>query len=209
MRTLVLIAVVTCTLAGQSSRTPPRVTSKTEPEYSEEARKARLEGTVILMIVVGADGNPRDLKVLRGLGLGLDEKAKEAVTKWHFAPGTNSGEPVDIKAQVQVDFRLMDKIPWRLERAGCFLAGGLQGAITDKVVDPPVTERATSATATLTFNIDEKGAPANIRIIKASDEEWARDATDALGKWKYIPVSKGSQLSVSCTLDFVRGGYIP
>ncbi len=81
-----------------------------EPEYSEEARKAHLEGSVILLIVVGADGNPRDPKVIRSLGLGLDEKAIAAITKWHFAPGTKNGEPVDVKAQIEVNFRLLDKI---------------------------------------------------------------------------------------------------
>src|SRR5579863_1571545 len=59
---------------------PPRVSTKVEPDYSEEARHARLAGTVIVFVVVDLDGEPRDLKVLRPLGLGLDEKAIEAVS---------------------------------------------------------------------------------------------------------------------------------
>lgn len=80
---------------------------KPEPEYSEEARKAKFQGTVILMIVVDEHGNPRDLKVIRPLGLGLDQKAIEAVEKWRFKPGMKDGKPVPVQATVEVNFRLL------------------------------------------------------------------------------------------------------
>src|SRR5580692_8390676 len=98
--------------------TPPHVVSKNEPEYSEEARNARLEGTVILSLVVDASGVPRSLRVLKGLGLGLDEKALAAVGTWHFAPGQKEGTPVPILATVQLNFRLLGPNGrWHLARA--------------------------------------------------------------------------------------------
>jgi TonB family protein len=80
---------------------------KVEPEYSEEARKAKFQGTVVLSIVVDESGNPTRLKVVRALGLGLDEKAIEAVQKWRFKPAYKDGRPVAVMATVEVNFRLL------------------------------------------------------------------------------------------------------
>lgn len=86
---------------------PPSVIFKVEPEYSEEARKAKFQGTVVLFVVVDEKGNPRDLRVIRPLGLGLDQKAIEAVEKWKFRPGTKDGKPVPVQATIEVNFRLL------------------------------------------------------------------------------------------------------
>ncbi len=85
----------------------PALLFKVEPEYSEEARKAKFQGTVVLYVVVDEKGNPRDLKVVRALGLGLDQKAIEAVQKWRFKPGLKDGKPVPVAAQIEVNFRLL------------------------------------------------------------------------------------------------------
>jgi TonB family protein len=85
----------------------PALIYKVEPEYSEEARKAKFQGTVVLYVVVDEKGNPRDLRVIRPLGLGLDEKAIEAVQKWRFRPGMLQGKPVPVAATIEVNFRLL------------------------------------------------------------------------------------------------------
>lgn len=80
---------------------------KPEPEYSEEARKAKYSGTVLLSLVIDEHGNTRDIKVVRPLGLGLDEKAIEAVSHWRFRPALKGGHPVAVRAEVEVNFRLL------------------------------------------------------------------------------------------------------
>jgi len=85
----------------------PQVLSKVEPEYSEEARKAKWQGTVVLSLVVDDQGRPQGLKVLRSLGLGLDQKAIEAVEKWRFKPGMKDGKAVPVMATIEVNFRLL------------------------------------------------------------------------------------------------------
>ena len=85
----------------------PTVIFKVEPEYSEEARKAKFQGTVVLAVIVDEKGNPRDLRVIRPLGLGLDQKAIEAVEKWRFRPGMKDGRAVNVQATIEVNFRLL------------------------------------------------------------------------------------------------------
>ena len=77
-----------------------------EPEYSEEARKVKHMGVVVLQLVVGPDGNPRDIRVVRTLGLGLDEKAIEAVRRWRFDPAKKDGKPVAVSVNIEVNFHL-------------------------------------------------------------------------------------------------------
>ncbi len=86
----------------------PILINKVEPEYSQEALKAKYSGTVLLSIVVDANGTPRDIHVIRPLGLGLDEKAIEAVMNWRFRPGMKGGHPVATQAQIEINFRLND-----------------------------------------------------------------------------------------------------
>jgi protein TonB len=86
---------------------PPSVLSKVEPEYSEDARKAKWQGTVVLQIVVDEHGNPQQMQVTRALGMGLDQKAMEAVSKWRFKPGLKDGKPVPVIATIEVNFRLL------------------------------------------------------------------------------------------------------
>jgi len=85
----------------------PGVIFKVDPEYSEEARKAKYSGTVLLQLVVDIDGKAKEIKVQKGVGLGLDEKAIEAVQKWKFSPGKKNGQPVRVYATVEVNFRLL------------------------------------------------------------------------------------------------------
>ena len=84
----------------------PSVVLKLEPEYSEEAREAKLQGEVLLSVVIDEKGDPHVVRVVRSLGMGLDEKATEAVLKWRFRPGLKDGRAVSVKAYVQVNFRL-------------------------------------------------------------------------------------------------------
>ena len=89
------------------SVTAPKLLSKQEPAYSEDARAAKLQGTVTLQIVIDVDGVAKDVQVLQSLGYGLDEKAVEAVTVWKFQPGTMNGVPVPVQAKIEVNFRLL------------------------------------------------------------------------------------------------------
>ena len=84
----------------------PRALNTPDPEYSEEARKAKYQGTVVLWLIVDQNGRPQQVKVARSLGMGLDQKAIEAVRKWTFEPAQKDGKPVAVQINVEVNFRL-------------------------------------------------------------------------------------------------------
>lgn len=86
--------------------TPPTVLSRIEPVYSEEARKAKYQGVVVLSAIVRKDGSIEILKVVRSLGLGLDENAIRALKAWRFRPGMKGGKPVDVALNIEVNFSL-------------------------------------------------------------------------------------------------------
>ena len=102
----VLFAATLCIYAQFPS--PPRVERKSEPEYTAEARQAKLQGDVTLSAVITIEGNPTEIKVLKTLGMGLDEKAVECLSKWRFRPGSDRyGEPTPMTVTVVMMFRLV------------------------------------------------------------------------------------------------------
>lgn len=91
---------------GDEGVKPPRVLYKTEPAYTQEARDAQIEGTVVLALEVGTDGLAHELRVERGIDPGLDHNAIEAIEQWKFKPAEKDGEPVAVFARIEVNFRL-------------------------------------------------------------------------------------------------------
>jgi len=92
--------------AGKQGVTTPQVIYNPEPSFSEEARKSKTQGTVMLLVVVGKDGRTYNIRVGQSLGMGLDERAIEAVSRWRFKPATLNGQPVATQIAVEVDFHL-------------------------------------------------------------------------------------------------------
>jgi len=84
----------------------PRAIYAPEPEFSDEARKSKYQGEVTLLATIGADGRPKNLTVVRSLGMGLDEKALETVRTWRFDPAKKDGHPVAVQMNIIVNFHL-------------------------------------------------------------------------------------------------------
>ena len=85
---------------------PPSLLREVKASYTNEARRQRIQGDVDLEIVVRRDGSVGDVRVLRGLGAGLNEKAIEAVRQWRFSPARRHGAAVDVVVTVSVEFKL-------------------------------------------------------------------------------------------------------
>jgi TonB family protein len=87
--------------------TSPRVLYREDPQYTEDARRDKISGPVVLSMVIGTDGLAHDISVTQSLDPGLDLQAALAIQKWHFAPGTLKGQPVAVRAVIEVNFKLL------------------------------------------------------------------------------------------------------
>jgi TonB family protein len=93
-------------IPGHGGVSIPRAIYMPDPEYSEEARKARHQGTVTLWVVLNAQGRIEKERIYQSLGMGLDEQALAAVRTWRFEPATRNGQPIPVQMYVDVTFRL-------------------------------------------------------------------------------------------------------
>jgi TonB family protein len=91
---------------GEGGTTAPKVLHKVDPDYTKEAKDAKIEGTVVLTVEVHPDGRAHNMHVERSLDPGLDQKALEAVKQWEFRPGKKDGKPVAVAATIEINFRL-------------------------------------------------------------------------------------------------------
>jgi TonB family protein len=188
---------------------------RADPEYSDEALIAGLEGTVQLSGTLSAEGVLADLRVTHPLGLGLDEKALDAATQWRYAPSTPA--PVE----VPIDFNLPSKFSrWHLIGATFDLPAGVQRPIFVRANYPlgaGITPNAYEegrllgaigrpANATIAFEIDDHGKPARFEIVKSSYDVWGFEAANLVAGWQFTPGTKdGLPVPVRCTLDLVWG----
>ncbi len=92
---------------GEDSVVPPKILYKPLPQYTQEARDAKVEGIILLQAIIRNTGQITDIKILKGIGHGLDESAIETLSKeWKFEPGTLDGQPVNVQANIEITFRL-------------------------------------------------------------------------------------------------------
>lgn len=201
--------------------TSPELIEKTDAEYSEEARAAGLEGTVWISAVITENGAVQTPRLSRPLGLGLDEKAAEAVQRWRFRPATFQGAPVAVLMNIPIDFRLPAR-PSRWHLVGVAFRpppGASRPSVlrTKYPLGPGIAPIAIEegwlvaamgrlATASIAFEIDERGTPGNFQVMAASDPIWGNEAIAMLMAWRFEPgVKDGAPVSVPCTMDLAWG----
>jgi len=110
----ILLIVAAIPLHSDVINRTPVVIEKTDPEYTEEARNAKVEGAVVLQVEIATDGRAGNIHVVKSLGYGLDEKAIECVRQWRFRPAVKHGTRVRVPATIEVAFHLKNSRPKRL-----------------------------------------------------------------------------------------------
>jgi TonB family protein len=176
-----------------------------EPEYSDEARIAGLEGTVGVSAIVREDGIPRDLRVIRPLGLGLDEKALEAAAQWRYTPAQFQDRLVPAPVLLNLEFQLPAKQSrWHLARAAFLPPEGASRPVFLEASYPPgagisrksrdeasvIAAIGRVGSATLCFYVDQHGIPVHFRVQAASDTIWANEAIAVVADWRFQPGMK-------------------
>jgi TonB family protein len=185
----------------------PSIVYKTERPYTDEARRENIEGTVLLYVQVGPNGKATNIRVLHGLGHGLDENAIDAVRQWLFKPGLQDGKPVMVEAQIEVNFQLL-KQPnpeggtLRRDHEGAMapgtrsqkrptilLPGGTPPPIAYSDADSPTAPGVPPAVST---------APASrTSAVQARDSgsmKWAMSCTECEQRWDRGRLQKGMRI---------------
>jgi TonB family protein len=169
----------------------PVLLSKTEPEYSEEARRDRYQGSVTLYAQISPTGKAIHIKVVKGLGLGLDEKAVEAVEKWKFQPGLKEGTPVTVEATIEVNFRLLSDA-WSIAWTSFHAAAGTSQPVLKAARVPPKCKSA-AAKLTLSLTVHSDGTVTNVRIIDSSKPSLNSGIADSVKKLSFVPAMLGGE----------------
>lgn len=180
-----------------------------EPEYSDEARRAKWQGAVLLQVAIDENGVPQNIQVIRPLGLGLDEKAIEAVQKWRFKPGQKDGTPVPVAAVIEVNFRLAQS-PEPIARAVTVGEGIMSSRIVSRV--PPEYPSAAKlariqGAVQVGITIGPDGKVQNMQLnSNAGPAMLVKAASDAVAQWVYQPFLLNGQpvtVQTTATVNFV------
>jgi TonB family protein len=188
----------------------PRVIRYTmSPLYSDEARRRMVEGIVTIDARVDSSGRPRDLRIVRGLGFGLDENALLAVRNWQFVPGTRP----DAIARVDVEFSL------ETAELNELIANDMVTRVGPGVVPPRIVRRveprhpgadaAPGGTVLLDAVIEDDGIPRVVRVVRSLSWEMDEAAIEALEQWRFSPAEKDGEpvkVRMDVEMNFVSSG---
>jgi TonB family protein len=162
-------------------------------------------------MTVDADGVPKNVTVLKGLGFGLDEEAVDAVGTWRFAPGQKEGKPVPAVVKIEVNFALpATKGRWHLVQAAFKPPEGASLPSLVKPEFPPDDPIPEPASVAVTFAVDERGIPMNLHVEKSSHPNSEHDVIAAVREWRFKPgFRNGTPAVVPLTLKFYRAANSP
>ncbi|HLK20957.1 MAG TPA: energy transducer TonB [Bryobacteraceae bacterium] len=206
MRLILLFALIIKVCFPQ--QISPEILARTEPDFPEEARKAGVDGTVVVELVVDPDGNPTNLRIKKPIGFGFDEAALKAVALWKFKPGVTDGVPLASDTTVEVNFRIPEThVLMHIERFSCEAPQGTPHLQVLKVEQPaPPRDPYESFSASVSLDVDERGTPANFRVTKLSDPSREEDVKRALLAWRFQPTDPPA--FARCRLSFMAGPEI-
>jgi len=184
---------------------------RVDPEYSEEARKAKWQGAVLLQALIDENGVPQTIFVARALGMGLDQKAIEAVQQWRFKPGTKDGQPVPVSANIEVNFRLAQTpeqadsgSPRPITVGGKVMESRIVSRVPPNYPDSARQARIQGAVE-LAITIAPNGTVQNVQYV-SGPAMLVQSTLDAVKQWVYQPyLLNGQPVTVQtiATVNFV------
>jgi TonB family protein len=173
---------------------PPRVISQLQAEYSEEARRAAVTTIVVLSLVVGENGTPQDIKVVRSAGFGLDEMAIRAIESWRFEPGTKQGAPYAAPTHIEMRFSLADKTrTGQTARLNFGLPTGVERPELTRGKIPANPDPPTNASMQVRFTVSPEGQPTNFQTLETNNQSWTDRALHEMAGWRFRPAMRAGQ----------------
>jgi TonB family protein len=173
---------------------PPEALSSVNAEFSDEARRARYQGVCLISLIVDAQGNPQNLHVVRALGMGLDEKAMEAIRQTKFKPAMKDGTtPVPVMITIEVDFRLYARDQPDPTAAPGFdtVPANVQPPFLLHYVKPKYSpygrKNRISGDCVIGLTVDILGEPQNVHVVRSLEPSLDENAVAAVKRWRYTP----------------------
>jgi TonB family protein len=169
--------------------TQPILVFKVDPQFSEQARKEKFNGVVLINFIVDTNGLPRNVHVLRGVGMGLDESAVEAVKQYRFRPAREDGRPVPVELNVEVNFQVFYDPPKILH------------SVPLELTDTAIQNHA-SGTILVAFLVDTNGNAQNVHVLRGAGMGMDERAFEAIRQYKFEPYLKdGQPIAQQTTLE--------
>ena len=203
---------------------PPRQIYGPAAEFTDKARKEGQEGVVVLELVVGTDGLPRDIKVTRSLTPDLDEAALDAVRRWKFSPGTKDGEAVAVLINAEISFSLGNQGRHRspsaarsqgtLSGRACKDGGGIQSPRATYMPGPAFSEEEKGSEGAghtgvviLSLIVSPDGTPKDVKVTRSLEPDLDRKAIETVNAWKFDPATRDCKpvaVQISVQVDFAN-----
>ena len=181
----------------------PRVLYKTDPEYSEEARRANVAANVMLQLVVTPQGKAVDFKVLQSAGFGLDEQSIESVKAWRFLPGRKDGKPVNVQVNVQVNFRHFEIHNNNASSLIFDLAAGVTRPVLMQGTIPSLPVYSAGQRFAVNLTVSSTGVVETVDQVSDSGP-WTKEVVDKIKLWQFTPGMKdATPVSVKGTYTLV------
>jgi TonB family protein len=179
----------------------PLVIYMVKPEYTPEAKAAKFSGIVLVNLVVDQNGQPQDVHILRGVGMGLDQEAVSVVKQYKFKPAMEDGKPVPVQINVEVNFQIDDaasaSVPPAPKNAARTLPDGATAPVLLYQVEPEYTNSARKAkksgTVLVNLMIDKQGRPQHVRVLRRLDTGLDKKAIEAVKQYRFKPAMKDNQ----------------
>ena len=159
--------------------TQPRLLSKVDPQFSEQASKTGFSGAVLINFIVDTNGLPRNVHVLRGVGMGLDENAVAAVKQYTFSPAMEDGKPVPVSLNVEVNFHIFPPLK-------------ILHSVPLELSDEARRSHAVGSIE-VGFTIDTDGNPQDVHILRGAGMGMDERAIEAVNQYKFAPFLKDGQ----------------
>jgi TonB family protein len=185
----------TAVLCAQSwSARPPQVLWRSEPVYTEEARRAGVNTAIMVTLVVDENGLPRDLKVVRSAGFGLDEAAIRAIETWRFEPAVKEGKPFPSSTHVEIHFTTLDKAHHGQDARLSFgLAPDDERPELIAGEMPSNPEPAADAAFRVRFTVGADGLPKDFQTFESNNLAWTERALRDMADWRFRPAMHAGQ----------------
>lgn len=207
------LLLATALAFAQAYDIPPSVIQRIEPQYSAEAARARVQSKVTLSVVIDENGKATDIRVSKGAGFGLDEKAIEAMGDWIFRPATKAGKPVASPANIEMNFSMLVKDPedhnGQTARLNFTLPEGASRPelIAGKLPGNPNSDGDISLK--FAVDLDRAGVPRSVTKISSNDAAWEKIVQRVVLTWRFRPAMvNGTPVAASAEFELDRDGSV-